>query len=129
MFEADLIPVLCAVFLGGTPEARIDYTIDDGDHHVRVDCLTETHAIEVGLDDRRSSSDSVHQALFYAFLSGRDPMVVIIDTNGVEEAVEYQVETVAREAGVAYRVVDLDYLIRLQMTAHFRAREPRAIRP
>ena len=76
--------------------------------------------MEIGLDDRRSSLDSVHQAIFAAHLTDREPMVVLVDTNGVEEAIEFQVETVARDLGVAYRVLDRDFVLRMQMTAHLR---------
>jgi hypothetical protein len=127
MTEADLIPILCSLMLSGTPEARVEYSIAEGTHHIRVDCLTETHGIEIGLDGRRSSLDSVQQALFAAALTGRAPMVVLIDTDGAEDAVEYRVETAARAAGVTYRVVDVDFLVRLQMTAHFRAMRERLL--
>lgn len=121
MTEADLIPILCSLMLSGTPETRVDYVIADGAHHIRIDCLTDSHAVEIGLDGRRSSLDSVQQAIFAAALTGRAPMVVLVDTDGAEDAVEYRVETAARAAGVAYRVVDVDFLARLRMTAHFRA--------
>ena len=120
MYEAELLHIICVLILGGTPELRTPYVIDDGDHHIRIDCLTPTHAVEIGLDDRRSSLDSVHQAIFAAHLTDREPMVVLVDTNGVEEAIEFQVETVARDLGVAYRVLDRDFILRMQMTAHLR---------
>lgn len=122
MFEADIIPIICMTLLGGVPEYRVDYDLQDGSHYVRVDCLTDTHAIEIGLDNRRSSYDSVHQAVFYGDLTGRMPFVIIVDTDRREDNTEYQVERVARQLGVDYRVYDLDYLIRMQMTAWLRAR-------
>ncbi|MCV2876570.1 hypothetical protein OE810_09925 [Rhodobacteraceae bacterium XHP0102] len=121
MTEADLIPIICTMLLGGTPELRVPYALADSAHHVFVDCVTDTHAIEIGLDDRRSSLDSLQQALFYAALLERQPMVILVDTDGREDATEYQVETAARTTGVEYRVIDVDFLIRLQMTAPFRA--------
>ena len=121
MTEADLIPIICTLLLGGEPEARGDYTIADGPHRIRIDCLTDAHAIEIGLDGRRSSLDSVQQALFAAHLTGRAPMVVLVDTDGTEDAVEYRIKTGARAAGVTFRVLDVDFLQRLQMTAPFRA--------
>ncbi|MEM6609912.1 MAG: hypothetical protein AAF689_15200 [Pseudomonadota bacterium] len=122
MFESDLLHIICVLVLGGTPEVRTPYAIETGEHFVRIDCLTDTHAVEIGLDDRRSSHDSVHQAIFAAELTDRAPMVVIVDTNGVEEATEYQIDTVARALDVEYRVLDRDFLLRVQMTAPFRAR-------
>lgn len=122
MFEADLIPIICVLLLGGTPEYRVDYTIDDGAHSVRMDCLTSEHAIEIGLDGRRSSYDSVHQAMFYGHLTDRAPMVIMIDTDGVEDNAEFQVRTVAQALGVDYQTYDLDFLIRWQMTSYLRDR-------
>ena len=121
--ETDLTAILCALILGGEAEVRHEYVAVDKAHHIRVDCETDTHVIEVGLDDRRSAQDSLHQALFAAELTGKLPMVVIIDTNGREEAMQYQVRTVARALGVSYLTWTEDYLIRWQMTAPFRARK------
>ena len=88
-------------------------------HKVRVDCETDTHVIEVGLD-KRSSMDSVHQAIFAASLTGKSPMVLMIDTDGREDRYEFQVRTVAQASGVDYRVYDEDFLIRWQMTRYLR---------
>jgi hypothetical protein len=99
---------------------RHDYPVVDRQHHIRVDCETKTHVIEVGFDGKRSSRDSVHQALFAAGLSGKLPMVVIIDTNGLEENIQYQVETVSSASNVSYMTVTEDYLVRWRMTAPFR---------
>lgn len=122
MFENDLIPIICAVVLGGAAEIPLHYELDDGRHSVRADCITQDHAVEIGLDGRRSAYDSLHQALFYASLTDRAPMVVMVDTDGVEDNAQFQVETTARAMGVEFRVYDIDYLIRLQMTAPFRQR-------
>jgi len=122
MFEADLIPIICVLLLGGAPEQRVAYDLHDGSHYVQVDCLTDTHAIEIGLDNRRSSYDSVHQAVFYGHLTEREPLVILVDTDGREDNAEYQVERVARDLGVGFHVYDLDYLIRMQMTAWLRER-------
>ena len=118
--EVELAAILCGLILGGEAETRHDYVAAGRDHHIRVDCETETHVVEVGFDARRSSLDSVHQALYAAELTGKLPMVVVIDTNGVEENVEYQLRKVAGAAGVSYLTVDKDFLIRWQMTWPFR---------
>ncbi len=120
MTEAQAIAILCTL-LGGEAEHRESYALDAVDTHVRIDCLTETHAIEMSLDQSRSGYDSLHQATFNAFLSGRAPMVIVIDTDGIESQYEYQIETVTRAHGVAYAVWDENLLIRWQMTAPFRA--------
>ncbi len=120
--EIELAAILCGLILGGEVESRHDFTAAGRAHHIRVDCETATHVVEVGFDATRSSLDSLHQALYAAELTGKLPMVVIIDTNGVEENVELQVRTVAAAAGVSYLTVDKDFLIRWQMTAPFRER-------
>ena len=118
--ELDLAAILCGLILGGEVEVRHDYTAAGRSHYVRVDCETDSHVIEVGFDAKRSTRDSLHQALFAAELTGKLPMIVVIDTNGVEEYIEFQVETVAQTAGVSYLTVTEDYLIRWQMTWPFR---------
>lgn len=118
--EVELAAILCSLILGGDAEVRHDYVAAGRDHHVRIDCETATHVIEVGFDAKRSSLDSLHQVLFAAELTGKRPMIVVIDTNGVEESVEYQIETVARSAGVSFLTVDEAFLVRWQMTWPFR---------
>lgn len=86
-----------------------------------ADCITESHAIEVGLDKRRSL-DSVQQTVFAAGLSGRKLMVLIIDRDEVESAIEYRIETTARRFGIAYVTYSDDYLVRWKMTSLFRQR-------
>ena len=118
--EVELAAILCSLIMGGDAEVRHDYTAAGRDHYIRVDCETASHVIEVGFDATRSSLDSLHQVLFAADLTGKQPMIVVIDTNGVEEAVEYQIETVARATGVSYLTVDEAFLVRWQMTWPFR---------
>ncbi len=62
--------------MGGEKEARHDYTYPTGTSSVRVDCETADTVYKGGLD-RRSSLDSVQQALFFAHLTGKKPAVVI----------------------------------------------------
>jgi hypothetical protein len=121
MGEVELALILCAM-LGGEVETLHHFAVLDRVHHVSVDCETATHVIEVGLDDRRSSYDSVHQAGFAAALTGKTPKVVLIDTNGIEENAEYQVETASRRALVEFEVVPVDQLLRWRMSAWFRER-------
>lgn len=102
--EVELALILCAM-LGGTAEVRHPFDVLDRRHYVSVDCETDTHVIEMGLDDRRSSYDSVHQAGFAAALTGKIPKVIIIDTNGIEENAQFQVETASKAAIVEFEVV------------------------
>lgn len=123
MREVDLIPIICTLFFGGEVEPRIPVTIHAARSYVVPDCVTASHVIEVGLD-RRSSLDSLQQAMFAAEMTGKAPMIVLVDSDGTEDIYEFRIKTAARRAGVAYVVLDLALLRRWQMTAPFRtARE------
>ena len=105
--------------LGGEPEVRHTYEIDGGKHYIRVDCETETHVIEVGLD-KRSSLDSVQQADFASWLTDKSGKVIIVDTDGYEGAIEYRIDTAARRLGIEYETLSDEFLRRWQMTEYFR---------
>ena len=119
MFETYFTSILCALILGGETEVAHQYSVGYEMHHVRVDCEIASHVLEVGLD-KRSSLDSVQQALFAAGLTGKSPMVVIIDTDGREGQYELRIRRAAKMAGVEYRVYQKDFLIRWQMTEYLR---------
>ena len=89
--------------VGGVTETRHTYTYDGGGSFVKVDCETDTTVYEGGLD-KRSSLDSVQQALFFSALTGKAPAVVIYDTDGKEGRFEYRIRTACRKAGVQYEV-------------------------
>jgi len=118
--ETEAILILCAL-LGGDNEVTHRYSINEGSYSIRVDCETDTRVIEVGLD-KRSSLDSVQQAEFAGWLTGKTPVVALIDTDGVEGRFEYRIETTANRFGVDYVTYSQDYLRRWQMTQYFRDR-------
>ena len=69
-----------------------------------VDCETDATVYEGGLD-KRSSLNSLQQALFFSVLAGKAPAVVIYyDTDGIEGRFEYRIRTACRKAGVQYEV-------------------------
>jgi len=109
VFESHYIAMLCALVLGGEPEVTHPYAVGYDLHRIRVDCETPTQVVEVGRDTR-SSLDSIQQALFAAHLTGKSPMVVLIDTDGREGAIEFRVRTAAEMVGVEYRVYSGDFL-------------------
>ena len=117
--ELDLAAILCSLVLGGEMEVTHAYPVGYDVHRIRVDCETDTHVIEVGLD-KRSSLDSVQQALFAASLTGKLPMVVMIDTDAREGPYELRVKTVAQMVGIERRTYDADWLVRWQMTSWLR---------
>jgi hypothetical protein len=120
MVEAQAILILCAM-LGGRTEQSVLYTIDAGSYHVRVDCITSDEVIEVGLDGKRDSYDSLHQVVFAAELTGNSPRVIMIDRDGIEDRFQYQVRSVSRKLDVAYCSVDSDLLTRWHMTSYLRS--------
>jgi hypothetical protein len=120
-YEADLIPIICSLMLGGAPEQPVPYSVGYDLHNIRVDCITTDSVVEVGLD-KRSSLDSVQQALFAAHLTGKTPHVMLVDTDGREGPFEYRIRIAAQKAGVAYHVHKLDFLTRWQMTHYLRNR-------
>lgn len=121
MGEVELAALLCAFLAGSETETRHYFDDYDQKRYVRIDCETDTHVIEVGLDQKASSRDSVHQALFAAFLTGKKPMVVLIDRDGFEGRFEYEMRQVTRAAGVAYARCSEDFIQRWAATAPFRA--------
>ena len=111
MFEEHFIAMLCGLVLGGEAEVPHGYSVGYDLHRIYVDCETDTHVIEVGRDTR-SSLDSIQQALFASHLTGKTPMVILIDTDERDGPFELRVRTVAEMVGVEYRVYDQEFLVR-----------------
>ena len=55
-----------------------------------------------GGKDTRSSLDSVQQAIFFAFITGKEPAVVIYDTDGKMGRFEHRIETACEMVGVEF---------------------------
>ena len=89
--------------VNGETATRHGYTSAGGRRYVEVDCETGTLVYEGGLD-KRSSLDSVQQALFFSHVTGKRPAVVIYDTDGREGRYEYRIRVACRKAGVRYEV-------------------------
>ena len=87
--------------MGGETGVRHDYTYPSGQSYVRVDCET-ADTVYKGDVDRRSSLDSVQQALFFAHLTGKRPAVVIYNTDGKIGRYEHQIKVACERAGVAF---------------------------
>ena len=125
MGELALAAIYCVLMLGGEPEQSHAYPVGYDLHRIRVDCETDEAVIEVGLD-KRSSLDSVQQALFAAHLTGKRPGILIIDTDGRVGPYETRIRAAAAMAGVEYDSIERDRLIRWQMTSWFRGYNPSA---
>ena len=87
--------------LGGKEHVRLYYDYPGGRSYVVVDCETDSHVWEGGLD-KRSSLDSLQQAIFAAALTGKEPAVVIFDQDGEFGKYEYRISTAAKAAGVRF---------------------------
>lgn len=120
MVENAFALLLCNLLLGAETEARHEFANIGDERAIRVDCETPTHVIELGLDEKPSNRDSIHQAVFAAHLTGKAPMVLLIDTDGEEGRYEYEMRIVATRLGVTYGVCKAGFLQRWAATAGLR---------
>ncbi|MFN3209092.1 MAG: hypothetical protein ACE369_08840 [Roseovarius sp.] len=102
MGEVELAGLLCAFLSGSAAEQRHYFDVAGMKRYVRVDCETKGHVIELGLDGSASGRDSVHQALFAQHLTGKAPVVILIDRDGHEGRFEFEMRHVTQAAGVLY---------------------------
>jgi hypothetical protein len=99
---------LLAQSIGGKQEVEHTYHHAAGQSSIRVDIETQTHVIEGGLD-KRSSLDSLQQAIFAAHLTKKKPFIVIYDTDGIEGRYEYRIRIAAEKTGVGFlRIMERD---------------------
>lgn len=120
MGEVELAALLCAFLGGSEAETRHYFDANGGERHVRIDCESPSYVIEIGLDGTASARDSVHQALFYEYLTGKTPMVVLIDRDGVEDRFEYEVRVVSERLGVSFAVCKEAFIHRWAATSPWR---------
>jgi hypothetical protein len=120
--EATYISLLCALIGGAEPETARFFEVHgyQRPRYIRVDCETPTHVIEIGLDERASSRDSVHQAALAAAFTGKQPMVVLIDTDGTEGRYQLEMRLVTHHLGVAYTACSARFLERWSATSGLR---------
>ena len=77
--------------------------------------VTDEYVIEGGLD-KRSSLNSIQQAVFASTIVDRKPAVAIYDTDGVWGKYEHRIWVAAKELGVRFiwfkdfEVIDVDPL-------------------
>ncbi|RBI73516.1 hypothetical protein DQW77_08945 [Roseovarius sp. TE539] len=120
MGEVELAGLLCAFLAGSESETRHYFDGYEMKRHVRVDCETARHVIEVGLDGKSSARDSVHQALFFAHLTDKEPVVILIDRDGYVGRFEHEMGIVAPAAGVTYARCAKAAILRWSETAAMR---------
>lgn len=117
--------LFCLLLNGGVTEVAHTFSNASGASSVSVDCETPTHVIEFGHDNMDSLRGTVHDAAFAASLTGKTPMVIVIDTDGIEDRYQYEVRVVARRVGVAYGVCSEDFIHRWVATSPYRALGPK----
>ena len=96
--ENELNKLFCASVNG---QVEVSHKYEFQNRHIVVDCETDTAVYEAGLN-KRSSLDSIQQALFASYVTGKKPVVVIYDTDGKEGQFEYRIRTVCEMLGVEY---------------------------
>ena len=92
--------------LGGRTEVSFNYNYNlKGSSplvaSVRVDVVTNEYVIEGGLD-KRSSLDSIQQAVFASTITGKKPAVAIYDTNGMWGKFEHRIWSSAKKLNVKF---------------------------
>ena len=87
--------------IGGQTETQHTYQYPGGKSFVKIDCETSDTVYEGGLD-KRSSLDSIQQTLFFSHLTGKQPAVVIYNTDGKFGRYEHRIKMAAEMAGVAF---------------------------
>ena len=81
---------------------------------IRIDIVTDEYVIEGG-KDKRSSLDSIQQAVFASTLADKKPAVAIYDTDGRWGKYEHRVWAAAEELGVKFiwfsngNIIDLEW--------------------
>lgn len=121
MNEVAITALLCNLLAGGETELRHGFGSLGGERIVRIDCETPSHVIEVALDGTRSARDSVHQAVFASVLTGKRPMVIVIDSDGYEDRYQQELRIVSEALNIAYGVCQADFIQRWAAAALYRA--------
>lgn len=104
--EEDCNDAFCAS-VGGRTETRRNCRPGQVSGHVKADCETDNQVYEGGLE-KRSSLDSVPQALFFSVLSGKEPVAVICNTAGESGKIEDRINLACGAAGVKFLNISLD---------------------
>ena len=98
--EDELNDKFCAE-VGGKREVLHTYkTIRNESGYIFVDCETEDYVYEGGID-KRSSLDSIQQAVFSSVLTGKKAGVVIYDINSSDKY-EYRIGRAANQLGIKF---------------------------
>ena len=102
----DFFNLKLANHLGGRTEVSYDYDYNINGSSpriasIRIDIVTDEYVIEGGLD-KRSSLDSIQQAVFASTLTGKKPAVAIYDTNGSWGKYEHRIYSSSKKLGIKF---------------------------
>ena len=102
----DFFNLRLANYLGGKTEVNYKYNYNINGSapkiaSIRIDIVTDKYVIEGGLD-KRSSLDSIQQAVFASTLTGKKPAVAIYDTNGLWGKYEHRIYSSAKKLGIKF---------------------------
>ena len=98
--------IALAALLNGRTEVSFSYDYGKSGNtpltaSIRIDIVTNEYAIEGGLD-KRTSLDSIQQAVFASTLSGKEPAVAVYDTDGLWGKYEQRIWAVANKLGIKF---------------------------
>lgn len=119
MREEFVVSLICAMLGGADKQVHHKFDNRGVSRDMYVDCETPSHVIEFGYD-KRTSQDSVHQAVFAAIQTGKIPMVVLIDTDGEEGRWEQEMRLVTDRLGIEYHSCHLNFIVRWRGTRFLR---------
>lgn len=77
----------------------MEYRVPGG----RVDCLTDTHAVEV--DFARKWAEAIGQSLYYAHYTGKKPGILLIVSTGKDQIRLKNIKPVVEKLGIEVWVV------------------------
>ncbi|OIR23932.1 hypothetical protein BGC33_08625 [Bathymodiolus thermophilus thioautotrophic gill symbiont] len=87
--------------LGGKRETKHYYKYSNKQSFIKIDCETESYVYEGGLD-KRSSLDSIQQAIFFSILTSKKPAIVVFDTDNIYGKYEYRLKAVADKLKIKF---------------------------
>ncbi len=87
--------------LGGDTEVKHTYKYGTKKSFIKVDCETKDYVYEGGID-KRSSLDSIQQAIFFSTLTNKKPAIVIFDTDDKYGKYENRIKAAADKMGIKY---------------------------
>lgn len=87
--------------VGGNTEVKHSYQYGSKRSYIKVDCETKNFVYEGGID-KRSSLDSIQQAIFFSTLTKKKPAIVIFDTNGKYGKYERRIKASADKIGIKF---------------------------